>query len=57
MSMWIYLLNFIFLVWGRGIEILSKAIYKAQLLSDPWPPQARYATRVVSEHQMFSSLC
>ena len=50
-------LIFIFLVLGWEMGILREAIYKAQLLSDPWLPQAISATHVVSEHQMFSSLC
>lgn len=50
-------LIFIFLVLGREMGILREAIYKAQLLSDPSLLQAISATHVVSEHQMFSSLC
>lgn len=50
-------LIFIFLVWGREMGILREAIYKAQLLSNPSLLQAVPATYVVSEHQMFSSLC
>lgn len=46
-------INFYFTSWDQGDGTPRKAIYKALLLSDPWLPQAKYATHALIENQMF----
>lgn len=46
-------INFYFTCWGQEDGTPRKAIYKAQLLSDPLLPQAKYATHALIENQMF----
>lgn len=50
---WLLFINFYFTSGGQGDGTPRKAIYKALVLSDPWLPQAKYATHALIENQMF----